>query len=48
VINGAGERGLIPTNGVATNNICVGRCGALIQELGGDIQREDFSFPSSE
>ena len=46
VINGAGELGLTPTSGVATNNICVGRCGALIQELGGTYSGRNFSFPS--
>jgi hypothetical protein len=48
VINGAGELGLTPTNGVATNNICAGRCGALIEEIGGTYSGRNFSFPSSQ
>ncbi|CAN5807352.1 hypothetical protein BH09MYX1_BH09MYX1_35040 [soil metagenome] len=44
VINGAGEMGLTPTNGVATNNVCLGRCGALIRLIGGRFNGKYFGF----
>jgi RHS repeat-associated protein len=44
VINAAGELGLTPTNGVVTNNVCAGRCGPLISEIGGWFNGKNFGF----
>ena len=44
VINAAGDLGYTPTSGVATNNVCVGRCGKLIQDIGGWFNGKNFGF----
>ena len=44
VINAAGEMGLTPTRGVATNNVCAGRCGAMINGIGGWFKGKAFGF----
>jgi hypothetical protein len=44
VINGAADLGLTPRNGVATNQICANRCGALILEIGGWFNGHFFGF----
>jgi RHS repeat-associated protein len=44
VINAAGEMGLKPTVGVATNSVCAARCGSLITEIGGWVKGKFFGF----
>jgi hypothetical protein len=38
----ARQFGLTPTNGVVTNNVCAGRCGPLISEIGGWFNGKNF------
>ena len=44
VLNGAGQFGLTPTVGIATNNVCSDVCGPRIRAMGGWVNEEKFGF----